>query len=87
MEREAVTKKHTTTSQATNIAQLSNAWRTIVTHFSTRYNKTGEITQQHHKTKTLVAFDHMRLSMSELEWAYEVQKVYEILLSNDPDES
>ena len=29
----------------------------------------------------------MRVSMSEIEWAYEIQKVYDMLLSNDSEEN
>ena len=42
MEEDAIVKKHTTTSQAIRIAQKCNAWRTILTHFSPRYQKIAE---------------------------------------------
>ena len=87
LEKDAISKKHTTTGQALKIANTTRAWRTILTHFSPRVNKTAEITHQHFKTKTLVAFDHLRVNISELEWAYEIQKVYDMLLSNDSEES
>jgi ribonuclease BN (tRNA processing enzyme) len=40
------------------------AWRTVLTHFSPRYQKIAEITEKNKETKTMVAFDHMRIKLS-----------------------
>jgi len=64
MEEDAKNKKHTTTSQAIQVGQKIRAWRTILTHFSPRYQKVSEISEIHLQTKTLVAFDHMRVALS-----------------------
>ena len=45
----------------------------------------AHITQKHLNNKALVAFDHMRLSLSQLEWAYELNAVYKELLNNERD--
>ena len=83
MEEDALSKKHTTTSQAIKIGKKCKAWRTILTHFSTRYNKIAEVPKNHLQTKTLIALDHMRLAISQLDWAYAMVSVYKELLSND----
>ena len=86
MEEDAFKKKHTTTKQAIEIGKKINAWRTILTHFSPRYQKVAEINETHIESKTLVAFDHMRISFSQLEWAYALLPIYQKMISNDDDE-
>ena len=85
LENDAFAKKHTTMSQAIDIGIKANAWRTILTHFSPRYNKVAELEKSHIEKKALIAFDHMRVSFSQLEWAYQVCKLYKILLTNDSE--
>ena len=87
LEKDALLKKHTTTSQAVKIGEKCKAWRTILTHFSQRYQKIAQVPSNHLQTKTLIAFDHMRLSLSQLEWAYAMVSVYKELLSNDEEEA
>ena len=53
-----------------------------MTHFSPRYNAVAEILDKHIETKTLVAFDHMRLPLSSFEWAYKINKLYRLCLKN-----
>jgi len=57
-------KKHTTVGQAIEIGQKCKAWRTVLTHFSPRYQKIAEISARNYETKTMVAFDHMRVRLS-----------------------
>lgn len=83
LEVDALIKKHTTTTQAVEIAKLSNAWRTVLTHFSPRYQKVAELTENEMDPHTLIAFDHMRVSFSQLEWAPDIVRLYQKLLSND----
>ena len=64
LENDAFAKKHTTMSQAIDIGIKANAWRTILTHFSPRYNKVAELEKSHIEKKALIAFDHMRVSFS-----------------------
>lgn len=46
MEVDALMKKHTTSSQAMEVAKLCNAWRLVLTHFSPRYQKVCELTEK-----------------------------------------
>ena len=64
LEADALLKKHTTTSQAIEVGKLSNAWRTVLTHFSPRYQKVCELNESEMKEGALIAFDHMRVSFS-----------------------
>ena len=61
---DAWAKKHTTTGQAIEIGQKCGVWRTVLTHFSPRYQKIAEITPRNFETKTMVAFDHMQIRLS-----------------------
>lgn len=54
-----------------------------MTHFSPRYQKIAEITDRHFATKTMVAFDHMRLKLSYFEWAYQLLDIYRRVFTND----
>lgn len=47
MDDDAKMKKHTTTAQALGLAKEVGAWRTILTHFSPRYSKVSEISDEH----------------------------------------
>jgi hypothetical protein len=83
LENDAKWKKHTTIGQAIEIGQKVNAWRTILTHFSPRYQKIAEIADRNFTTKTMVAFDHMRIKLSYFEWAYNMLDIYRKLFNND----
>ena len=85
MEADALAKKHTTTGQAIQVGQKCGAWRTILTHFSPRYQKIAEVTDLHLQAKALIAFDHLRVSCSQLEWAYAMVSVYRKLIRNDEE--
>ena len=76
-------KKHTTIGQAIEIGQKCQAWRTVLTHFSPRYQKIAEISDRNFETKTMVAFDHMRVKLSQFEWAYHMLDIYKQLFTND----
>ena len=45
-------------------------WRTVLTHFSCKYQKVAEILPEYSPLKVLIAFDHMRLRLCDFEWAY-----------------
>lgn len=83
LEADAAAKKHTTTGQAIAMGKAVNAWRIILTHFSPRYSKIAECMEQHLENKALIAFDHLRVSMKNLEWAYNICDLYRKLLSNE----
>jgi ribonuclease Z len=83
MEKEALAKNHTTTGQAVEIGVKCKVWRTILTHFSPRFAKVSDITEATIANKVLVTFDHMRVGISQLEWAYRATELYSKLLSNE----
>ncbi|CAI2384764.1 unnamed protein product [Moneuplotes crassus] len=76
LEEDAQKKNHTTTGQAIDIANKMNAWRVCLTHFSSRYVKVSEISEDHFKYKTMNAIDHLRLKLSDFEWAYRTLELY-----------
>ena len=79
-------KKHTTIGQAIEIGKKCGVWRTVLTHFSPRYQKIAEISERNFETKTMVAFDHMRVKLSQFEWAYSMLDIYAKLFKNDEQE-
>lgn len=86
LEKEAKWKKHTTIGQAIEIGQKCGVWRTVLTHFSPRYQKIAEISDRNFETKTMVAFDHMRVKLSQFEWAYQMLDLYRQLFTNEDSE-
>ena len=76
LEKDAFVKRHTTTGQAIEIGKKTNAWRTVLTHFSPRYAKVAILNEKEVEQGAMIAFDHMRMSFSQLEWAPNVVKLY-----------
>jgi len=62
--------------------------RTVLTHFSPRYQKIAEIhAVRNHTTKTTRLLpDHMRLKLSYFEWAHVFLDLYQRLFTNDDSE-
>ena len=85
MEEDAAKKMHTTTGQALEVGITYGVYRTILTHFSPRYQKVAEITPLMADAKAIVAFDHTRVSWSQLEWAYKITPLFEAMLSNEEE--
>jgi hypothetical protein len=56
-----------------------------LTHFSPRYQKIADIYDSHIENKVIVAFDHMRLKLSYLEWAYRFLDIYRKLFTNEDE--
>jgi ribonuclease Z len=86
LEEEALQKKHTTTLQAMQLIDQIKPWRAILTHFSCRYMKLAEILPEHHEKQVLIAFDHMRLKLSHLEFAYKYLDPLSKLFAEDEAE-
>lgn len=76
-------KKHTTTGQAIDIIKEVKPWRSCLTHFSCRYMKVAEILPDHTTHKVMIAFDHLRLKLSDFEWAYHFLEIFAKVVSND----
>ena len=83
MEQDAHHKRHTSTSEAITLITETRPWRSILTHFSSRYQKVAEILPDHTAQKVMVAFDHLRLYLKDFEWAYQYLSIYEQLLANE----
>jgi hypothetical protein len=47
------------------------------------FQKVAEVSDDHLKSKTLIAFDHMRFPLSYLEWGYQINNLYRVLLKNE----
>ena len=62
-------------------------WRVILTHFSPRYQKVAEMTAKMlaPDSSSFIAFDHTRISWSQLEWAPQILPLYNQLLSNEDE--
>eukprot|EP01084_Bolivina_argentea_P249198 417062_1 len=75
MQGEALSRMHSTTSEAVEVGRKMRAYRTILTHFSQRYPKLPLLqTLQQEGVKqnyasVCIAFDFMRCSLMDLEWA------------------
>lgn len=67
-EEEAKNKRHSTINEALSIASDMKVFRVILTHFSQRYPKIPPIPTTL-QTKTVLAFDYMHVSFSDLLWA------------------
>ncbi|CDW79345.1 zinc phosphodiesterase elac [Stylonychia lemnae] len=87
LEADAKSKKHTTVGQAIEIARKCKPWRTVLTHFSPRYQKIGEIDKRHQEHRIMVAFDHLRFKLSYLEWAYKFLPIYSNFFTNESTDS
>ena len=70
MEEEAAKKMHTTTLQCVELYKEIKPWRMCLTHFSPRYQKTAEIIPEQIECKIMIAFDHMRMKLTDFEWAH-----------------
>ena len=81
--KDALLKKHTTAGQAIDLAIKADAKSIILTHFSPRYSKISDVTESILATGTMIAFDHMRVSLKDLEWAPKVVGVYKELINNE----
>lgn len=62
-------------------------WRTILTHFSHRLPFLPEVLDEYEDEKIMLAFDQMRLEVSDFEWAYKFIGVYRSILSGDGQRS
>ena len=82
----AVRNRHTTTAEALEVARQIKPWRTILTHFSCRNAAMPETLPEFKDEKIMVAFDHMRLKLSDFEWAHMYLGVFERLFGSQRTE-
>jgi ribonuclease Z len=69
---EAVAKKHSTVSEALDIAKSMNACRVILTHFSQRYPTMPPTNADREVYPAVYAFDFMSVTYRDLLWAPQV---------------
>ena len=67
MQDEARAKRHSTTAEAMSVAAQSRAYRTILTHFSTRY-PTMPAFDMTTRPDVAVAMDFMTVNLADLPW-------------------
>ena len=60
---ESPLQKHTTSQEAVDLMKEIKPWRSILTHFSSRYQMVAEILPEYKTEKIMIAFDHMRLPL------------------------
>ena len=82
LEKDAEMKWHTTTGQAINVGINIGAWRTCLTHFSPRY-KVAELTEDHFKYNVMSSMDHLRLKLSDFEWAYRTLEMFNLFADEE----
>ena len=80
---EAREKKHSTVSEAAQIADAMQAYRLVLTHYSQRYRTFPPIPEEH-TTRLVIAFDYMVISFKDLLWA--PQYTRPLLLAFPPEE-
>lgn len=56
-----------------------------MTHFSCEYQKLAEILPLHQEKKVMVAFDHLRVNLSHLEFAYKYLEVIQQVFQEEAE--
>ncbi|KAJ0639443.1 putative ribonuclease Z [Helianthus annuus] len=82
LEKEAVAKKHSTTSEAIETGNAAGAYRIILTHFSQRYPKIP-VFDESHMHKTCIAFDMMSVNFADLHVLPRVLPYLKLLFKNE----
>ncbi|MEW5319932.1 MAG: hypothetical protein WDW38_011045 [Sanguina aurantia] len=84
LENEAYKKRHSTTGEAVGVATKSGAYRTILTHFSTRYPKLPEMDIVSNGS-IAVAMDLMSVNLADLAWLPRVVEPLGLLLKAEKE--
>jgi ribonuclease Z len=69
LEMDAISKRHTTISEAIAVGKAMNAYRVILTHFSQRYQSIPLLPEPKDRDQVILAFDYMHLSFKQLLFA------------------
>ena len=67
MQKEALEKRHSTTTEAIDVGKRMKAYRTVLTHFSQRYPKIPVLPEEQ-EDHVGIAFDFMRIPFPALNW-------------------
>lgn len=85
LQDEAVAKRHSTTAEAVGVAQAAGCYRTILTHFSTRYPKIPVIGDSF-RDNVAVGFDLMTVNLVDLPWLPALVPVLNELFLEDQEQ-
>lgn len=85
MRGEAIAKRHSTTAEAVDVGMRAGAWRTILTHFSSRYPKMPALDLKA-IGRVGVAFDFMRVNLKDLKMLPAFVKAQDLLLVAEKEE-
>lgn len=83
---EAISRKHSTTTEALEVANKMEAQFTILTHFSQRYPKVSPTVTQHCTKRVGVAFDGMTVKLRELHCLPELLPTIQDIFTSVVDE-
>ena len=68
MWEEARAKRHSTTGEAMSVGAQSGAYRTVLTHFSSRYPSLPKAFDAVARPDVAIAMDFMSINLADLEW-------------------
>jgi len=89
MQKAALSKMHSTETEAIEVGMKMDAWRTVLTHFSQRFSKASQSSIQksqdpkekyiyeYNKYNTIRTFDHLTTKFSELKDLPQVSRCYD----------
>jgi ribonuclease Z len=87
LEEDAAAKRHSTFTQALNVAKNMKAYRTILTHFSQRYPKLSpSLTNCDDSLPFVLASDFMEIELIDLEWLHAILPALGVIYEDSPDE-
>lgn len=80
----ALSKRHSTVSEALDVCKEMGAQSLILTHFSQRYQSCMPIPED--SIKPIIAFDFMKIRFSDISWVQEMTKVLPKIFPDSADE-
>ncbi|KAF5837993.1 beta-lactamase-like protein [Dunaliella salina] len=85
MADDARKKRHSTSGEALSVAEQAQAYRVLLTHFSTRYPKMPELDLEAHPHMA-VAMDFMSINLGDLQWLPSVTPALAALFKYEENE-
>eukprot|EP00111_Clytia_hemisphaerica_P001366 TCONS_00003881-protein len=88
MFEDALTRKHSTTSQALDVAHQMKAKNLVMTHFSQRYPRIPKLKNTPITSHCAIAFDHMELSLEDVpKFQHYIPKIVQMFDLREKDET
>lgn len=75
-------KKHTTSKEVLSVVNHCYPWRTILTHFSIKSLRIPEVLPEYSNHKIMLAYDQMRFTLNDLDWAYRYLPIFQAVLDS-----